>query len=115
MAGDFCYIGDWRPAIADCVLQVEDGALHRILTAVEGGELVEKRIAFEAGQSYTHSIVSSPLPIKNYTATFSIESLNGSLFSWSCRFSSVDPSMEGAIAGICEAGLSAFESGLADK
>ncbi len=54
MAGDFCDIDDWHPAIADCVLKVEDGALHRILTTVEGGEFVEKRIAFEARQSYTH-------------------------------------------------------------
>ncbi len=115
MAGDFCDIDDWHPAIADCALKAKDGALHRILTTVEGGEFVEKRIAFEAGQSYTYSIVSSPLPIENYTATFSIESLNGSLISWIGHFSSDDPSMEAAIAGIYEAGLSAIESGLADK
>ena len=31
-----------------------------------------KRIAVEPGRSYTYAIVSSPLPIERYTATFSI-------------------------------------------
>ncbi len=114
-AGDFCDIDDWHPAIADCALKVKDGALHRILTTVDGAEFDEKRIAVEAGQSYTYSIISSPLPIENYTATFSIESLNGSLLSWSGSFSSDDPSTEAAIAGIYDAGLSAIERSFADK
>ncbi|HEY9038859.1 MAG TPA: SRPBCC family protein [Roseovarius sp.] len=115
MAGDFCDIDDWHPAIADCALKAKDGALYRILTTVDGAEFVEKRIAVEAGQSYTYTIESSPLSIEKYTATFSIESLNGSLISWSGSFSSDDPSMEAAIAGIYESGLSAIENVFADR
>jgi hypothetical protein len=114
MAGDFCDIDDWHPAIVACALKVKYGALHRILTTVGGAEFVEKRIAVDPGQSYTYSTVSSPLPVQKYTATFSIDLLNGSSISWSGRFSSDDPSMEATIAGFYETGLAAIETSLVE-
>ncbi|SMC12176.1 Polyketide cyclase / dehydrase and lipid transport [Roseovarius aestuarii] len=113
LIGDFCDIDDWHPSLTACSLSVRDGGLHRTLTTADGDEFVEKRIANEPGLAYTYSIVSSPLPIENYTATFSIEPLNGSLISWSGRFSSEDPAMETTISEIYDAGLSAIEAALA--
>ena len=113
MVGDFCDIDDWHPALAACDLEVIDGSLHRNLTTVDGSVFVEKRIAVEPELSYTYKIVDSSLPIENFTATFSIESLNGSLISWSGRFSSDDPKMESAIAEMFEVGISSIESKLA--
>jgi len=114
LVGDFCDIDDWHPALTACSLSVSDGGLYRTLTTVDGAEFVEKRIAKESGLSYTYSIVSSPLPIENYTATFSIEPLNGSLISWSGRFSSEDPAMEATLSEFYDAGLSAIKSALGE-
>ncbi len=113
MVGDFCDIDDWHPALAACTLKVIDGGLHRNLTTTDGSVLIEKRIAVEPGLSYTYTIVESSLPIENYVATFSVESLDGSLISWSGSFTSDDPRMEAAIAEMYDAGLSAIESHLA--
>ena len=114
MIGDFCDIDDWHPAITNCRLSVIDGALHRILTTADGAELVEKRIAAEPGLSYTYSIVSSPLPIEKYTATFSITRGKNSAITWSGRFSSEDPGIEATITEIYESGLSAIEARLSE-
>ncbi|SEW17706.1 Polyketide cyclase / dehydrase and lipid transport [Aliiroseovarius sediminilitoris] len=112
--GDFCDIDDWHPAVSDCSLKVIDGSLHRVLTLTDGGEFVEKRIAVEPGLSYTYRIVSSPLPLEKYTATFSITHGDSTTITWAGRFSADDPETEKTIAGIYEAGLSAIEERLAD-
>lgn len=110
--GDFCDIDDWHPAVSACNLKVIDGALHRVMTLVDGAKFVEKRIAVEPGRSYTYRIVSSPLTLEKYTATFSITPGENSTITWSGRFSTDDPEMEKTIAGIYEAGLSAIEEWL---
>ncbi len=112
LAGDFCDIDDWHPDILACSLNVIDGRLHRRLTTADGVEIVEQRIAAEHGLSYTYVISSAPFPIENYTATLSIESLDGALISWSANFSSDDPSMEALIGDFFDAGLSAIESSI---
>lgn len=109
MFGDFCDFDDWHPEITDCTLKVIDGGLHRNLTMTDGSVISEKRIATEPGLSYTYSIVGSSLPIEKYIATFSVEPLNGTLISWSGRFSSNDPKMEAVIAEFYEVGLSAIK------
>ena len=113
--GDFCDVDDWHPALKGCTLKVIDGSLHRVLTTEEGAELVQKRIAAEPGLSYTYRLVSSPLPVEKYTATFSIAPTGGSLISWSVRFTSDDPTAESEIAEMLETGLAAMESALANK
>lgn len=109
VVGDFCDIDDWHPDIRACSLKVIEGRLHRVLTTTDGAESVERRIAVEPGLSYTYKLVSSSLPIENYTATFSIEPNDGSRISWSARFSSDDPAMEAAVAEMFETGLSAIK------
>ena len=108
--GDFCDIDDWHPNISACALKVIDGRLHRVLKTTEGAEIVEQRIAAEQGLSYTYKISSSPFPVEKYTATFAITPNDGTLISWSARFSSDDPSMEAAIIQLIEEGLLAIEN-----
>ncbi len=109
VVGDFCDIDDWHPGVTACELKVIDGRLNRILTTGDGGRFQEQRIATEAGLSYTYKIVSSPLPVTRYAATLSVEPRDGALVTWSANFSSDDPSMEAAIAGLIEAGLAGIE------
>ena len=113
VVGDFCDIDDWHPYMQACALKVIEGRLHRSVTTVDGAEHLEKRIAAEPGLSYTYEIVDAPLPIENFTATFSIESLDGSLISWSARFSADDPKMEAVVTEMLDTGIAAIESKLA--
>ena len=110
VVGDFCDIDDWHPALSGCVLRVVDGRLHRQLATTEGAEILERRIAVEPGLSYTYRIESSPLPVEGFTATFAIAPNDGSLLSWSARFSSDDPAMEAVIGGLFDSGLAAIET-----
>lgn len=114
LVGDFCDIDDWHPGISACRLRVIDGSLHRELTLVDGGQIVEKRIAEEPGRSYTYRITASPLPLEKYTATFSITPGDGATIAWTGRFSSDDAAAETLIAGIYDAGLSAIAEQLAE-
>lgn len=110
--GDFCDIDDWHPGIAACDLKVIEGSLHRVLTTAEGSEIVERRIAAEPGLSYTYRMSATPMPVANYTATFSVEPGEGTRVSWSARFSADDPAMEVAVAALIEDGLAAIERAL---
>lgn len=106
--GDFCDVDDWHPDIARCSLKVMDGRLHRVLVSSDGGEFVERRIASEAGLSYTYRLVSGPLPLEKYTATLSVEPGAGTTVTWAARFSSDDPGMEAVVAGLFDRGLAAI-------
>lgn len=114
MAGDFCDIDDWHPDIVGCALRVDAGRLTRVLTTRDGAELIERRIASEPGLSYTYRLVASPLPIQSYTATFSVEPLDGALVSWSARITSDDPGMEAVVAQMMDAGMAAIAAKLAE-
>lgn len=113
--GDFCDIDDWHPAITACATKVIDGKIHRILTTADGGEFVEQRIATEAGLSYTYKITASPLPLQKYTATLSVTPNDGTLISWSARFSSDDPTAETVITGILDDGLASIDAAFSGK
>ena len=112
LMGDFCDVDDWHPAVATCALKVMEGKLHRVLTLGNGAEFVEKRVAEETGLSYTYTIVSSPLPVEKYVATLSITRGDETNITWSGRFKSDDPGMEGVIAEIYDAGLAAIAAKL---
>lgn len=110
LVGDFCDIDDWHPDVAGCSVTVIDGRLHRVLTAADGSETVEQRIAQEPGLSYTYRVSSSPLPVEGMIATFSVEPADGARITWSVRFSSEDPAMEAEVARMLETGMSAIEA-----
>ncbi len=69
--GDFCSIGVWHPAVAKCVLS--HGNKIRTLSLKGGGTIVERLLKWDKeGKSYTYTIVSSPLPVKNYISTIKV-------------------------------------------
>lgn len=70
--GGICAIKTWHPAIADCVETKEGGADYRTLTTKDGGKIKEK-ITAVGKDSYSYDIVESPLPVKNYSATFAMK------------------------------------------
>lgn len=113
VVGDFCDIDDWHPNLQSCTLKVIEGRLHRSVVTADGAIYLEKRIANESGLSYTYTVMDWPLPIEKFTGTFSIEPLDGSLISWSVRFSSDDPEMEATVAEMLDVGIAAIQSKLA--
>ena len=72
LAGAFCSIKDWHPAVADCQESKEGDATFRLLTLKDGGKIKEKLLESD-DTSYSYEIVESPLPVKNYMAKFSVE------------------------------------------
>ena len=114
VVGDFCDIDDWHPDIAACATRVIDGRLHRVVTTGDGAEWLHQRIASEPGLSYTYRLTNAALPVERYTATFSVEPLDGAVVSWSVRFTSDDPAVEAAVTAFIEAGLAAIDAAFAD-
>ena len=115
LIGDFCDIDDWHPDVRGCSLKATDGRLTRVLTTNAGDEIVQQRIAQEAGLSYTYRIISSSLPVEKFTATLSIEPTGNPLIEWSANFSSDDPAMEQVVVEEIEAGLAAIDKILASR
>jgi len=69
--GGWCAIAEWHPAVKSCK-EIKDGdEIYRLLTLQDGGTIKEKLLQ-TSGTSYRYAIVESPLPVKNYSAQFSI-------------------------------------------
>ncbi len=69
--GGWCAIAEWHPAIAKCEASKDGDTEFRTLTLKDGGVIKEKLM--ETGTtSYKYEIIESPLPVKNYTAMFSV-------------------------------------------
>ncbi len=105
--GDFCSIGVWHPAVAKCVLS--HGKKIRTLSLKGGGTLVERLLKWDdSGKSYTYTIVSGPLPVKNYVSTISVvPDGKGSDVVWTGKYKAKGASDEAAknvIDGIYKAG-----------
>lgn len=104
--GDFCDIDDWHPAILGCALRADGGSVQRHLTLSDGGTLVERLVAVDAGGlTLTYAIVSSPLPLERYTSTLSITRGDPSIVTWSGRFTTDDAELEAFFEGFYDAGL----------
>jgi hypothetical protein len=69
--GGWCAISEWHPAIAKCEASKDGDTQFRTLTLKDGGVIKEKLL--DTGTtSYQYEIIESPLPVKNYTAMFSV-------------------------------------------
>ena len=113
---EFCSIGQWHPAIEKCYSSMKDGKPLRTLSLKGGGTIVEEQTANDdAGKSYSYKILSSPLPIEDYTSTIDVaKSGSGSKVTWMGKFKAKgapDAKAEEVIAGIYEAGF----KGIAEK
>ena len=102
VVGDFGGI-DFLSAVASVSVEGEGIGAARTLTLAgeEGGEITESLDALDnEGMSLTYSILESPLPIDNYTATMTVsESEEGkAAFTWSSDFTAKDVSDEEAKA-----------------
>jgi len=111
LIGDFCAIKTWHPAVTDCEETKEGDVTYRTLTLKDGGKIKEKLTDTDE-TSYSYEIVESPLPVKNYKATLSVEededSPNRSEVEWEATFDANGASDEDAkkiITGILADGV----------
>jgi Polyketide cyclase / dehydrase and lipid transport len=72
IAGEFCQIKDWHPAVAECEETKEGDVTVRTLTLKNGAKIKEKLTGTE-DLAYTYEIVEGPLPVKNYTSKLWLE------------------------------------------
>lgn len=87
--------------------------------SVKGGGLIEERLlaSSNAKHSITYSILSSPLPVKNYTATFTlIPAGKETKVVWQARFDATgapDAEARKVISGIFTSGFDGMKQKLA--
>ena len=111
MIGGFNSLPNWHPAVTKCDIETEGNTTLRRLHLIGGATILEKLERLEDdGQSYTYSIVESPLPVANYNATITVRESEsgGSIIEWSSEFEAEGaPENEAtkAIEGIYQAGL----------
>lgn len=109
LIGGFNTLPDWHPAIEKSELQ-EEGSMRR-LSLAGGGTIVEKLERLDDSERvYTYSIIDSPLPVSNYTATICVkeDSEGKTTVEWSSEFEAKGAAENEAIdviAGIYQAGF----------
>lgn len=108
--GSFNGLPDWHPAIEKSETKTEGGMKIRTLHLVGGGEIIERlESADDKERTYTYSIMSSPLPVADYTAVIKVsEAGMGCIVEWSSEFTpSGAPESDAAavVRGIYEAGF----------
>ncbi|MGQ7791406.1 SRPBCC family protein [Faunimonas sp. B44] len=112
--GDFCAIGDWHPAVAECEETRENGETVRTLT-LEGGGTIRERLVEATDTGYSYEILESPLPVRNYRSTLSVSGeADGTRIDWKGSFVAHDASdadAAGIIEGIYQAGLDSIAKG----
>ena len=89
MIGSFNSLPEWHPAVAKCEIETEGDTTLRRLHLVGGGTILEKlEKSDKDGQSYTYSILESPLPVANYTSTIRVSEGEGGgcTIEWSSEF-----------------------------
>jgi hypothetical protein len=93
-ARDFNGHHDWHPIIAESHIEGgkpadQIGAIRNFKLA-DGGHLRESLLSFsELDRSFTYDIIVSPLPLKNYIATFTCKPVtegNKTFVEWTATF-----------------------------
>lgn len=109
--GAFCAIKDWHPAVAKCDESKEGNDTFRTLTLKDGGVIKEK-LTSKGDEGYSYKIIESPLPVKDYMATFSIkkdgDGDNNVRINWLASYQAkgkTEPEAKAVIEGIFDAGL----------
>ncbi len=117
--GGFCAIKDWHPALAGCEESKEGDATFRTLTLKDGGKIKEK-LTGTTETGYTYQIVDGPLPVKDYSASFSARADNDepgkAIVVWSASFAAKgkpDSEARGVIEDIFKDGLKSIADGAA--
>lgn len=119
--GKFCAISDWHPAVAKCEESKKDDVAFRLLTLGDGATINEEHTG-TSETGYTYKILESPLPVKDYSASFSVRpdynSEGNSVISWSASFQAKDkPEAEAkaVITGIFADGMKSLKEKLQAK
>jgi hypothetical protein len=117
--GGFCAIKDWHPALAGCEESKEGDATFRTLTLKDGGKIKEK-LTGTTDTGYTYQIIDGPLPVKDYSASFSARADNDepgkTIVVWSASFAAKgkpDSEARVVIEGIFKDGLKSIADGAA--
>jgi hypothetical protein len=117
--GGFCAIKDWHPALTGCEESKEGDATFRTLTLKDGGKIKEK-LTGTTETGYTYQIIDGPLPVKDYSASFSARADNDepgkAIVVWSASFAAKgkpDSEARGVIEGIFKDGLKSISDGAA--
>lgn len=111
LIGGFNALPDWHPAVVKSQIEGEGKGSIRTLDLLGGGTITERLEQLDdTGQLYSYSILSSPLPVANYTGTIRItEEDDGSCsVEWSSDFEASGASEPDAVKtmqGIYEAGF----------
>jgi len=73
LIGGFDALPRWHPAISKSELKKDGNTTIRTLHLVGGG-VVRERLerSDDSGRTYTYTILESPLPVANYTATIHV-------------------------------------------
>lgn len=108
MIGRFNALPDWHPSVEKS--ELTEAGQTRTLSLVGGGRIVEKLETIDDNaRTYTYSIVDSPLPVSNYTATIKVTGEGeNSTIEWSSEFDPAGASPEDAmkaIQGVYQAGF----------
>lgn len=113
--GGWCAISTWHPAVAKCEESKEGEDTFRTLTLKDGG-VIKERLLEAGSMTYKYEIVSSPLPVKNYSAQFSVtpddDDLDEINVLWSATYDAEgkpDKEARGVIDGIFKAGLDSIK------
>jgi hypothetical protein len=114
LVGGFCDVPKWHPAVAKCEETTKDGKVFRTLTLKDGAKIEEEQTKKEA-TSYSYTILSGPLPVKNYHATLTVgpdDEPDRVEILWTTTFEANGASDEDAsklIAEIFEAGVAGIK------
>jgi hypothetical protein len=107
LIGNPAEFANWHPAVISS--KTSDGSRTCVLP--DGAEIQERILSHDDGaMRYSYAITESPLPLKDYRSTLSVEAADGGcVVRWSADFEALGPvdEVEGMIRGLYEAGLAA--------
>ncbi len=108
--GGFNALPDWHPAVEKSTVEEDGGTKLRKLSLAGGGTILEKLEQVDDSERvYTYSILESPLPVANYTATIRVRATAGGCnVEWSSEFDpagAAENDATAAIRGVYETGL----------
>lgn len=110
--GGWCAIADWHPAVTKCEVIKKGDDTFRNLTLGNGAKIFEKLIN-RTKSSYTYTILESPLPVANYTSTFSVKpDGKKTKVTWSGIYDAkdaTDKKAEDTMAGVYQGGLDSIQ------
>lgn len=112
LIGNPADIADWHPAIATSQVAKK----QRNCALADGGEIGEEILNHDDNaRSYTYRIVHSPLPMRDYVSTLSVEPRRSgrSSVTWEAEYEPEGieaKELQAVLGGLYDAGLTALEA-----